>query len=363
MKNLFFFANPFGYGPTATIISILREFKGTNNIKLHFVGNGLCEELFDIPNVNFINSDQRDEKIIKEILKSHSNSYIISSLNRFATRVAYDLKIHNCFIDTLTYLWDKIPDDYMKSDIYFATDFPTVSEKIKNHKNAHLVPIIVDKYSQKKEKYGSYNTILQLGGLTSPLSKSIPKDYLDIIIKCLNALDRSIFVAAGNNGTEYLKNNIKNKLIKCESVKKSDFIGVLRNSNLLLTTPGLHTSTEAFYNGIPTNFMLPTNLSQWENYNIFNKFQASGHDLTWEGIIDIDNIEIKGKSEYDAIKIINSIAKNVKKDKKLMNKTIETFENSISNIPDTEKQKRFLKKFGDNGANVIFNTLCKEWTL
>lgn len=46
-KEIFFFSNPFGYGPTATMIALLRRFSNLKNIKIYVIANGLCAEILD----------------------------------------------------------------------------------------------------------------------------------------------------------------------------------------------------------------------------------------------------------------------------------------------------------------------------
>ena len=47
MKSLLFFSNPFGYGPTATMMAVLRHFTNLTNVKIYVIARGLCAEILD----------------------------------------------------------------------------------------------------------------------------------------------------------------------------------------------------------------------------------------------------------------------------------------------------------------------------
>ena len=61
MKSLLFFSNPFGFGPTATMMAVLRHFIQLKNVKIIVVARGLCAEILDnTSNVHIVNIDQRN---------------------------------------------------------------------------------------------------------------------------------------------------------------------------------------------------------------------------------------------------------------------------------------------------------------
>lgn len=365
IKHIYFFANPFGYGPTATLISIIHCFVGTKDVELHAVCKGLCCELLKgIPEIEIIQADQRDETIIENILSKARNPYVISSLNRFAINVASRLNIPCCFVDTLTYLWHEIPKDYLKADIYFAVGLPGVAEKISTFKNAICIPMIVDTSdvidANQSERFSCI--LIQLGGMSSPTQTSVVENYLHILAYTLNNIDKTVYVTGGHSALKHLQEMVSNKLVHFIGASKQQFLELLMQSKLLLTAPGLHACTEAFYRGVPTNFLMPTNLSQWTNYSIFAKFNATGVDMTWENITG-KPLPLKNCDEEMAIKVINHIAEQVLNNKKMLNKTNELFKQSISCLPDVQIQQQFLTQFGTTGAKKIYNIIQKEWRI
>lgn len=365
MKSLLFFSNPFGYGPTATMMAVLRHFFNLKNVQIYVVARGLCKEILDdYKELEIIDIDQRDVSEIIKLLNKYPEPYVISSLNRFAVLAAHKLGIHSCFIDTLTYLWDKIPDDYLKADMYYASDFPMVSEKTSGHKNAIITPLIIDNKLDfmQKNNDNRKGVLLQLGGLKSPLSDNPPIDYLDLISFALNKTQKYITVCGGNDGLNYLKHQVNTPNIEFVSLSKDDFLRKLSTSELCISTPGLNTTIESIYVKTPINFIMPTNLSQWVNHNIFTQFSANGIDITWESIID-RGLDIQGLPEYDAIIKINKMAYDIKQSIKQTNRFIELFQQTVSSAPNVNKQYNLLKKYGTNGANFIFEDICKKWRI
>ena len=363
-KEVFFFSNPFGYGPTATMIAVLRHFLNLKNIKIYVIANGLCAEILDkTSNITIINIDQRDVTKIKALLQKYKKPYVISSLNRFAILAAKELGLPSCFVDTLTYLWKEIPEDYLKADIYYASDFPNVYNKTKHYKNAFVTPLIIDsKIDITRTGQNKEGILLQLGGMKSPMNDEIPNDYLDIIALGLENATMPITVTGGHDGVSYIKSKIHNKYIECISTKKSDYLNLLQKSELLITTPGLNSTMEAFYHKIPVNFIMPTNLSQWVNYNIFKQLDANGIDTTWESILKTD-LNISDLSEYEAIIKINTFAKTVKKSEENLKNFYTYFFKTICNKPDIKNQQNLLKKYGTNGAEFIAKDIIKKWEL
>ena len=365
MKCLLFFSNPFGYGPTATMVAVLRHFFKLQDIKIYVIARGLCKEILGInKNLEIIDIDQRDVSEIVKLLSKYPDPYVISSLNRFAVLAAHKLGIHSCFIDTLTYLWDRIPDDYLKADMYYTSDFPTVSDKTSGHKNAIITPLIIDNALDpiKKDTENRTGVLLQLGGLKSPLSDNPPTDYLDLISVALNRTQINITVCGGNDGLNYLKHQVNTPNIEFVSLSKDDFLRKLSTSELCISTPGLNTTIESIYVKTPINFIMPTNLSQWVNHNIFTQFSANGVDVTWESIIDKD-LQIQGLPEYDAIIKINNMANNIKKSDEQINRFVELFQKTVASVPDTNKQNNLLDIYGTNGAEFIFKDICKRWRI
>jgi hypothetical protein len=203
---------------------------------------------------------------------------------------------------------------------------------------------------------------MQLGGLKSPLSALPPTDYLDLVAYILNNTSQNITVTGGKEGLTYLQKQVAARNINFENLTKNDFLQRLSTAKLCISTPGLNITIESIFVKTPISFIMPTNLSQWVNHNIFKQCEANGIDITWEDLID-ETLNIEGLPEYDAIIKINKIAQRIKNNTSAMNKLKEMFEQTISSIPDTNRQYNMLLKYGINGAEFIFMDICKKWEL
>lgn len=92
-KNIVFFSNPFGFGLTSKAIALINAGLKYWDANLYYVANADCMPIFEDKNVQIISADQRNPNEIKEILSRFSNAYVVSSLNRFAVKIANELKI------------------------------------------------------------------------------------------------------------------------------------------------------------------------------------------------------------------------------------------------------------------------------
>ena len=105
MKSLLFFSNPFGYGPTATMMAVLRHFLKLTDVKICVVARGLCREIVgSYKNLEIRDIDQRDIPEITNIALVSGNQYKLTdtSGNEYTvTRVpAYETNASTGMIDT-----------------------------------------------------------------------------------------------------------------------------------------------------------------------------------------------------------------------------------------------------------------------
>lgn len=363
-KDLIFFSNPFGYGPTAKAIGVLNEFKKVKNVHLHYVASNACLEIFDDTDVNVIQADQRNYTEIANILSNFENPYIVSSINKFAIKAAKDRGLHNCFIDSLTWMWNPIPKDYLDAEIYFALNFPGVDDKIKSYNNIIKVPYIIDNSYKTKIKCKKHklDLLVNLGGCENPLTQTIPTSFLELLALFLNSLNVNTIVAGGRAAIQYLQKHLNNPKIHCSTYSRQQMNKMLQETKLFMTIPGLNASLEAFFYGIPTAFVMPTNLSQWKNLNTFKKHQCAEAAINWEEINE-GFYDLQGKNEKESIEYIEKFSHIICKHKELREKCVTKLLNLSNSIPNVVKQKKFIKKLGTNGAEIIVNILQQKWKL
>lgn len=360
-KDLFVFSNPFGFGPTAKALAVIHEGLKIWNVNIHYVTNDSCKEIVNIPNIDIINCDIRNEDAIFNILKNFDNAFVISSINRFAVRCCVKLNIPCAFIDSLTWMWKKIPDDYLLADYYFALNFHGLDEKLKEYPSLIKTPYIID--SCFGEKFYNSDILVNLGGGMNPFIKGLPKSYLKLISSYLNKIDnKKIIVCGGSEVVNYISKANKNPNVICLTIDKMTYMSTLKHTKHLVTVSGLNSSFEAFYYKIPISFLPPTNLSQLKNLNTFiNKVKSVSY-VNIKNIINetpLNNVD----DEKEAILELNSIYDKIfnnTKFKKAFEIEIDKAFNTISNI---RLAYDFICELGTEGATTIARKLKKEWSL
>ena len=363
IKDLIFFSNPFGYGPTAKAIAVLNECKKLSDVRIYYIAANSCLEIFDDRDIEIINADQRDYDKIYEILSKFTKPYIISSLNKFSIKAAKKLHYHNCFIDSLTWMWNPIPKEYLDSEIYFALNFPGVDACINQHKNIMKIPYIIDKKypNNLKPTKQKIDLLINIGGCENPLTQTLPTSFLNILAAFLNTVERKTLVVGGARAINYIKNKLK-KSITCTTLSRPEMNYILKCSSLFMTTPGLNATLEAFYYKIPTVFLMPTNLSQWKNLNTFIKFDCGNCSVRWEDIIKKD-LELNNVTEKSAIAYLEQIAKLSYENTKIKNRAISMLNQLTVSSPCIASQSTFIQMIGTDGAEIITQILQQKWDL
>lgn len=360
-KDLVFFSNPFGFGPTSKAIALMNSGKRLwHDVKIYYVTDSECEQIFNDEDIHVLHANPRDSKQIEEALSQFSYPYVVSSLNRFAVCAAHDKGLPNCFIDSLTWMWKEIPLEYLRTDLYFALNFPGLDKKIKQYPTVIKVPYIIDSYCTKE--YITSDILIHIGGCMNPLTHSIPKTFLQILAKVLTLHeDKNIVLCGGAEAVQYIRPYI-DKRVQCLTVSKGMFLSCLQHTKHFVTTSGLNASLEAFYYGVPTTFLMPTNLSQWNNLKIFQKYCSDSSGVEWEDILQ-KKIFLDDKSEREALPLLEKIACDVLHDSILLERAVNLLHTQLNYIPQTSKQKEFITKLGTNGADTIANILKQKWGL
>lgn len=363
-KNVIFFSNPFGFGPTAKAIAVMNAAQKLWDANIHYVTDSSCLQIFNIPNVNIITGDIRNIDNVRKIISDFENSYVVSSINKFAIIVANELKIPNAFIDSLTWMWDVIPNDYLLSDFYFALNFPNLDKKIQQYPSIIKVPYIIDDTFSQSKSYES-DILVNIGGCMNPLTNTCPEAFLTILFLALKELhNKKIVVCGGKEAISILNNlNLKHKTkILFTTLEKETFMSSLLRTKHFVTISGLNSSFEAFYYQVPTSFIMPTNLSQWKNLNEFIINAKVESYVKWEDILS-SGINLDSMSEKEAIRVLELTAKNILISKKYLRKATKLLYNIFIKTPDTKAPYSFINSLGTDGAYVIAKRLKKEWVL
>ena len=119
-------SNPFGFGPAGKIIALMEELaKRWRKGKIVYIASKLCQEILPgklKSKVVVETADERNEDVLKNLLVKYNHPFVICVLNKTAIKVAKSLGLKAYFIDSLSWMWKKIPEEYLLADTYYCID-------------------------------------------------------------------------------------------------------------------------------------------------------------------------------------------------------------------------------------------------
>ena len=268
-----FLAEPFGFGPISSSITVARQIKRLDpQKKCIFWGGGTSHQLAS-------KSDAFDEIYFEEELTKYSliefNNEIDSSncvviANTYPTGVAIAKRAgFPCiFIDTLFWMWNELPIDLENVEKYYIEDFHCVELKLdrfgysdKFKKIPPLIDISVDPL-QVLHPF----LLISLGGIDSNLY-DFPIFYEKLIeyISVDKKIEKYTILICGG-GKKFRENQFKEYehsrlTIKCLSPHK--YLSNLKSADIVLASAGLHSFYENYFLGKNVMFLPPQSYSQY----------------------------------------------------------------------------------------------------
>lgn len=355
-----FISNPFGFGPSAKAISIMQELSNRWEGNIVYGASKMCQELLPADLLNKIkvhNIDERNSEELQSLFKKYKNPLILISLNRIAVKTAKFLGLRSFFVDSLTWLWKKIPEEYLLSDMYYCFDVFDVRDKILKKSNIKVIPPVLGDLPRPKIKKNK-KILVHIGGFETPFIKELSKSYLLLLSEVLNTqnLDTKIIVTGGSRALSYLKLFVKRSNVEIVTLERNVFLDLLNSVSHFVTTSGSISSFEAFALSTPTSFILPSNLSQWHQLKNFENRGLATRKLEWEDYLIFDH-DFYNLTEREAIPIFYELADILCKNKTKKTLFVSNAVYMLESIPDNTKQKAYINKIGINGAKYVVDDL------
>jgi len=366
-QTILFFSNPFGYGPTTTLLHIAEKLSKKTKAKMIVAGDnkGLCKEVFNKnnhPYLSWHDLNERNLDEVKSFIASHDNPYVVSILNRFSIKAAQELGVKNALIDFLAWFWDKPSEEYSLADIYF---YNSLGKKIEvKNRISYDVPIIlgeIPRRSHSKKK----KIIINIGGSKNPLVKGIPKDYLNLLAKIINKLkfgDADVYIGGGKEALTFLKSKlVKPENFTIKSFPHEEFLKLHASCDCFITLSGTNATFMSFTLGIPTTFLLPQLLAHWK-LSFLIQDQNVNEPLMWEDYFNIDK-KMYSLTEYDVVPYTEKLSRELIADSKKFELVTDQIQHDLDFDKDVKKQTDYMKRIGINGEDFVANVLSREWGL
>lgn len=357
-------SNPFGFGPTSKALALLEQLIDKWSGKIVYAASQMCQET--LPDkwrnmINIVSIDDRDPVSLESLFSKYDNPIILCILNKNAIKTAHSLGLKSFFVDSLTWMWERIPNEYLLADQYYGFDVFNAENKVSNLKNILLIPPITGKLPTKKVKR-NHPVLIHIGGYNNPFLGKDSHAYLNLLAHSLSQIKCSnkILITGGKQAIKYLTTKIKGNYILA-TLKRNDFLKVLNSTPHFITTPGLTAIIEATSLNTPISFLPPTNLSQWKTQTkLYNNSEITS--IRWEHIIKVPK-SLGTISEAEAIPIINGFATHLLIHNQLSTKFTHSLKKIIYSHKSPPKTKStVLSNHHKDGAEIVINDIIKRTT-
>jgi len=372
MYNILCDAVPFCFGPISKLLTVSEKL--TDFAELTLLTSATSKELGkNGPYTQVIDCNTED---VKELEKNRSifesADLFVSVMNPVSTKFAKCCGTPVAQIDSLFWMWDNISPETVQSELYFIQNFDGVKEQMEKFKDKLRNPILVGPIVMEKPvtKNKKNQLVVNFGGIESALIKigknsnypfTVSRILFDIL-ESQNDFDSVLFVGL-DKIMKQLEKNSKLKNARFAFLEHKEFLKELAESRLLLTSPGLTTSFEAFSFGIPTVFLPPQNYSQYWNIEKFKKHSLVCQDTGWADLIPELGIGENEPEEEGVKKVLEAIRKFDKekkiqqKVKKRISKSLSITQNEIREL--RKKQCQYFESLGGNGTDKVVEGIKK----
>lgn len=360
MKKIVYDPVPFCFGPTGKAISINKELSGWS--KSILLARGTSEQLGknEFDQVVKIKPTKHWFDRNKDMIESAD---LLINVMNWKTAISEINMAKFAMVDSLFWMWDKMPKKIANADFYFIQNFFPIDEQIKKFEISNPIKVGPIVTNVKKTKNNG-KIVVHFGGVESDMihflkNSHYPITILNIISKAVG--DRKVLFCGNGKVLNYLKPLNKNKNFEFKLFHHDKFLEIAANSSLIITTPGLTTVFELLNTKAPILFLPPSNYSQYLNLKKFQDEEIADKNINLDNLYK--NISIKSRiPQKIGVNMVLKALGRLSKDDKTQNavsKLIETQVNSnYSRI--IKKQNNYFRKLGGNGTKQIGKILKKE---
>ena len=289
-------ADPFCYGPVATLLTVVKHLL-TSGHHITFIGAGTALELAERQsNISVVACNTNSTADCRQALEAAGGADILLSvLGDASIHAANALEIPVAYIDVLFWIWPSAVEEHLRNaDLYFIENHFEAGQKLEQLKgvirNPHLVGPIIDASFRASGKRKN-QLLVSYGGVDSMATTSGRDTRYHVIMTqlLLEALEAEnpfdqVCVAAGARAIEGLERVFSTSGVQFVSLSHDDFLRQLAASRCLLTQPGLSTPVEAFAYSTPAFFLPPMNYTQVLQLRRFEAKGAAPYHLSWDSL-------------------------------------------------------------------------------
>jgi hypothetical protein len=370
-KKLICMSSAFGYGPVSKLLAVAAVLKPLD-YQLVFAGRGPALELAShFPFNEFIlwEDENGSHALEKEL---HSADGIVNVMDARVEALIHPLPIPHFYIDSLFWMWSRLHPRAAQADIYFIQNFPGVYAKVKEWqgliRNPQIVGPIIDLSGLVRgEPEQLQGLIINFGGLESRSVKD-GGEYLyaslltGLMLPFLEELPLENVIFTGNKRVMALlaqQFSSASGRIQFTHFSHQEFIARLNNAQLLLSSPGLTTTYEAFWLNVPVRFLPPQNYSQTLMLDQYRTDSLVDRSLHWKDVYPEYQIR-PGMEVSEAMQSIHSTMDTFSGDLAAQEKARRILGRMIHEPVKPVQclgQKEFARKMGMPSPEVIAHSI------
>jgi len=363
-------AVPFCFGPVSKIVSVSDHLHALG-ADMDLLAFGTSKELGEKAGIfNVVDCNSEDAYDLEKYKCLFEGADVfVTVMNPIAAKFALEAKVPVVYIDSLFWMWDSVPKEFSGIDKYFVQNFFNSKEALANYpflKNVEFVGPIIDdslKIQEKKEDF----VLVNFGGMESALiqvgiNSNYPFVVGGLIIEELEKSGQKAFICGNDKVLKKLMKGRKLKNIIVGGRSHKEFLELLRRTKLLITTPGLTTTFEAFHYNAPVVFLPPENYSQFLNLKIFRQNDVANDSFHWMDLYKGLDI-VPGEDEKGGVdKVLSCIKRfeSSKEDKAKFSKFISTVLSKKKS--SLAKQKKYYNSLGASSSKKIANYIYKKFS-
>ncbi len=279
--KLFCDANPFCYGSTATLLAILAHLPQAD---VSVLADGptldLCEHL------HVLQCDVKNPGSVEQHAQRIAQADVFVAVgNNTNVDLALRLGVPLVFVDTLYWMKRHATAAMLGARTYVIENYPGVEEKLEEMRPERPMRVgpILDVTGPRTERPAG--VMASLGGAASPdLIPGRNTHYPDKMTAMLGRLARRLDivdlpVAMGRSARASVSH--AHGVAHPVTLRHDDYVRALRQTGVLVTSPGLNGPLEAFLMGVPVVFLPPQNLTQVHHLAVYEAagLTAPGRNL------------------------------------------------------------------------------------
>lgn len=370
IKNIVVASNPFGFGPTANAIPLLKalqkRFSGRNDVYIYFVGSKECQGILpEFDGIRSVVLDERDTVCLKAFLENCEGDVLaVGVQNRFIVDAGKSVGCKTIFLDVLAWMWQEIPITHLIADEIIWMRFLGIEKQYDRYasKNIHIIEGMYTVVDRKSSSITG-SVLFCVGGGFNPLRNGIQENYLRLLARVIRdskTIYNKIEIATGIQAADFLRNCLRDdSRIDVVTLNHDDFMNRLSHVSNLISVGGQSSTMEAILSGTPVKFFIPSNLSQMALQVKFS--QELGDGLLWwkkefETLLNI----VKNTSEKDFIDKLELLSKDILSDDEKVNRLISRFERMMDvsmNVEYSNGISDMGKWIGSQGAEQLANKI------